>query len=203
MINRKLGASTRSLLVKIRKGWDTVYKTKTSDERLQPFWRGLVWIILLVAFLCVTLYALLNPDTVFGDTGASWFTEDIKEQAYWLSRCVEGEGAHLFKGQRDEVADWIAHTFVNRSENKWLGRNSIKWDVQANCHGYALVENPSWWAYEAAIEALIRSGDVTGGALFFLSGDDLNAMGLEDIETVRSFRQGRWSLHFFDEWPDD
>jgi len=173
---------------------------RSGDEKYRPYFRRLAWVIPLVVFFLLLFYALLHPDRAFGD-GGTWLTEQTREDAYWLARCVEGEGAHLFGSQRDEVADWIAHTFVNRSQNAWHKHRGIKLDVILNCHGYTKVEEPHWWAYEASVEALIRLEDVTGGALFFLSGDDLERMGLEGTETLGSFRQGRWSLHFFEGWP--
>ncbi len=119
----------------------------------------------------------------------------------YLARAIEGEGAGLFEN-REEVGTWIAHTALNRLASPWWP-DTVEAVVAEGFHGHARIARPSDWAIRLAREAMARQGDPARGAVFLLSGDDLRAHGWRAEGAIRCFRQGRYSLCFFCEWPGE
>jgi len=121
------------------------------------------------------------------------------------AQAVEGEGAGLFE-DRITVGLWIAHTAINRSEAGWWS-DSIVEVVEQDFHGWVNVSVPAGWAQEVARQALdARSGngmDITGGALFVLSRQDLVTNGWSAEEAIHAFTEGEHGLFFFRVWPGD
>lgn len=118
----------------------------------------------------------------------------------WLARAIEGEGASLFGDQREEVGRWIAHTALNRLESPhWP--DTMETVVCDGFYGHRLIDWPAPWAMRLARDAMARKTDVTGGALFMLSSQDLAEHGWSTDGELRSFRKGHWELHFYRRWP--
>lgn len=119
----------------------------------------------------------------------------------YLARAIEGEGAGLFDN-REQVGTWIAHTVLNRVDSSWWP-NTVEAVVVAGFHGHVRVSDPADWAAELAREAMGRRVDRARGALFMLSGDDLEARGWNAEGAIRCFEQGEYALCFFREWPGE
>lgn len=125
-------------------------------------------------------------------------TEDV----LYLARAIQGEGAALFGPERDEVGLWIAHTALNRLDCGWWPQYETVTDVVKDAfHGVANVKDPEPWAIDLARQALAREEDIAGGALFMLSGDDLERRGWSSAGAIRSIVYGDKSFHFFKLWP--
>ena len=125
----------------------------------------------------------------------------LDDDTIWLARAIQGEGAALFGDQRDEVGLWIAHTALNRVHHPWWPEFGVIKVIRSAFHGVENVRNPDPWAIELAKRALNREEDVTGGALFMLSGDDLKRAGWSSDTAIRSFSYRDASFHFFRLWP--
>ena len=127
------------------------------------------------------------------------------DDAILLARAIEGEGAALFGDQRDTVGMWIAHTALNRAAKRWWP-DSVSEIVKADFHGYVNVAEPSDWALALAIGSMERDRDYTNGALFMLSGRDLDNLGIRECakSAIRYFATSRGhELYFFARWPGD
>lgn len=121
-----------------------------------------------------------------------------------LGRAVQGEGAELFGSQREEVGAWLAHAAVNFHEAGWQP-GTLAEQVEQRYHGVRNCDVPALWALRLARQAIEREADVTSGAMFVLSGQDLRVAGMESVKgkAVRSFRHGRHEFYFFKLWPGE
>jgi len=137
------------------------------------------------------------PPAKSAGEGSGWSELDV----FRLAQAVEGEGAGLFE-DRITVGLWIAHTAINRSEAGWWS-DSIVEVVEQDFHGWVNVTVPAEWACEVAKRALMRERDITGGALFVLSRQDLVENGWSAEEAIHSFEEGAHGLFFFRVWPGD
>lgn len=120
---------------------------------------------------------------------------------HYLARAIEGEGAGLFEN-REQVGTWIAHTVLNRVESSWWP-DTVEAVVVAGFYGHVRVSDPADWAIDLAREALARKEDQAQGAMFMLSGDDLETRGWSAESAIRCFEQGEYALCFFCEWPGE
>ena len=118
-----------------------------------------------------------------------------------LARAIEGEGAGLFEN-REQVGTWIAHTVLNRVDSSWWP-NTVEAVVVAGFYGHVRVSEPADWAVDLAREAMGRQEDQAQGAVFMLSGDDLETRGWSAEGAIRCFEQGEYALCFFLEWPGE
>lgn len=122
------------------------------------------------------------------------------EDAVLLARAVEGEGAGLFSN-RDEVGQWIAETAMNRTERKWWPHDLIT-IVTRDFHGYVNCKVPQPWALVIAVQAILREGDMTGGAVFVMNGPDIAKLGADKADrAIKVFTEGKHALYFFRQWP--
>jgi len=122
------------------------------------------------------------------------------EDAVLLARAVEGEGAALFSN-RNEVGQWIAHTAMNRTQRKWWPHDLVT-VVTRDFHGYANCQVPQVWALQIAVQAMLRTEDMTGGAVFVLNRADLQKLGYDKAGyAIKTFAEGEHELYFFKVWP--
>ena len=122
-----------------------------------------------------------------------------------LAKAIEGEGAAFFGDQRDTVGMWIAHTALNRAAKPWWP-SSVGEVVKAAFHGYVNVVEPSEWAIALALGSMERSQDWAEGALFMLSGRDLDALGIsERAKSAIAYFIGPQGheFYFFARWPGE
>jgi len=121
----------------------------------------------------------------------------------FLARAVQGEGAGFFSN-RQEVGLWIAHIALNRYEdresNPWWHHRSIQEIVEDAFHGYVNVKDPDPWAVRIVWKAVGRKEDITGGALFMLSKNDMERLQVTAVP-LQAFEEGPWGLYFFKTWP--
>ncbi|NIS82306.1 MAG: hypothetical protein GTO14_19340, partial [Anaerolineales bacterium] len=118
-----------------------------------------------------------------------------------LARAIEGEGAALFGDRRDEVGMWIAHTALNRAAKDYWP-DSVGEIVKAAFHGYVNVTVPESWAIALALGSMERSRDWADGALFMLSGRDLDKLCIRGRagDAIKYFSTPRGhELYFFEQ----
>jgi hypothetical protein len=119
-----------------------------------------------------------------------------------LARAIEGEGAALFGDSRDEVGLWIGHTAMNRMAKPWWSDTMVG-VISKAFHGYINVQRPARWAVRLAKQAMERDEDITDGALFMLSGQDLDGHGWPSSGAHQVFVSDDHEMYFFRTWPGD
>ena len=162
-----------------------------ADRCLMEHWKArskVIWLGLALAIIVVVILAIALPTARRRHTAVRY-----------LARAIEGEGAGLFEN-REQVGTWIAHTVLNRVDSSWWP-NTVEAVVVAGFYGHARVSKPAGWAMDLAREAMGRKEDQARGAVFLLSGDDLQMRGWSAESAIRCFRQGEYALCFFREWP--
>lgn len=134
-------------------------------------------------------------------------TGPLSESRKLIARAIQGEGAGLFGNDRDQVGLWIGHTVMNLYNAKWQGG---RWEtpgdvVTSRFHGYVNVIEPEAWAVNLARLAMVQ-GDITGGAVAMLSGDDLKAHGWPSRNDIllRAFvAPTGQQLRFYSTWAEE
>lgn len=128
---------------------------------------------------------------------------EMTDDVLWLARAVQGEGAAFFGEDRDEVGLWIAHTAMNRLDHPWWEYATVADVVRHAFHGVGNVGQPEQWAIELAQQALDRDEDIAGGAVFMLSGVDLEKHGWSCSTAIQAFVNDDHEFYFFRTWPGD
>ena len=156
-------------------------------------WKTKTWVVVLGLLLVITVIVVT--------TTAIPAARRKHTSVHYLARAIEGEGAGLFEN-REQVGTWIAHTVLNRVDSSWWP-DTVEAVVVAGFYGHVRVSEPVDWAMDLARQALVRKEDQAQGAMFMLSGDDLETRGWSAEGAIRCFEQGEYALCFFCEWPGE
>lgn len=125
---------------------------------------------------------------------------EVAPDVLYLARAIQGEGAALFGDCRDEVGLWIGHTAMNRMAKPWWPDTMVG-VVSSAFHGYVNVLRPARWAVHLAQQAMERDEDLAEGALFMLSGKDLEDHGWSSSSAHQAFVSDGNEFYFFRTWP--
>jgi len=156
-------------------------------------WNAKLWVVVLGLLLAIVVVVV--------STVAIPTIRHRRAAVLYLARAIEGEGAGLFEN-REQVGTWIAHTVLNRVDSSWWP-DTVEAVVVAGFYGHVRVSEPADWATDLARKAMGRKDDQAHGAIFMLSGDDLEARGWSMEGAIRCFEQGEYALCFFCEWPGE
>ena len=89
---------------------------------------------------------------------------------------------------------------MNRMAKPWWPDSMVE-VVRDAFHGHVNVLYPARWAVRLAEQAMARDEDIAGGALFMLSGADLDAHGWPSDGAHQLFASDGHEMYFFRTWP--